>query len=75
LGQQLALLQALSPHHLLERGFALVRDGQGNLVRSITGVGEGERITVELGDGSIEAEVRQRQPLQANIATKHKPSN
>ena len=75
LGQQLSLLQALSPHHLLERGFALVRDGQGNLVRSITGVGEGERITVELGDGSIEAEVRQRQPLQANIATKHKPSN
>jgi len=75
LGQQMALLQALSPRHLLERGFALVRDGQGNLVRSITGVGEGERITVELGDGSLEAEVRQRQLLKASAATKHKPSN
>ena len=63
LRQQLALLQALSPRHLLERGFALVRDGEGKLVRSITAVAAGDRISVELGDGLLGAEVRQRQPL------------
>ncbi len=62
LRQQRALLQALSPRHLLERGFALIRDEQGNLVRSITGVSAGDRITVELNDGLLTAEVRQRQP-------------
>ncbi len=67
LRQQLALLQALSPRHLLERGFAVVRDGHGKLLRSITAVAAGDRITVELGDGLLDAEVRQRQPGQIAV--------
>ncbi len=65
LRQQRALLQALSPRHLLERGFALIRDQQGNLVRSITVLTEGDCITVELSDGRLAAEVHQRQPATA----------
>ena len=60
LKQQRALLQALSPRHLLERGFALIRDRQGNLVRSISSVADGDRITVDLVDGVLTAEVIQR---------------
>lgn len=54
------LLQALSPQHLLERGFALVRNGHGSLVRSITQVQVGDRLVIQVQDGQIAAEVRQR---------------
>ncbi|MEI7665143.1 MAG: exodeoxyribonuclease VII large subunit [Synechococcaceae cyanobacterium ELA263] len=72
LRQQRALLQALSPRHLLERGFALIRNHQGSLLRSINGLTEGDRITVELSDGLLTAEVRQRQPA---TATRGRPTS
>ena len=62
LHQALALLRALSPQHLLERGFSLVRNGQGVLLRSVAQLSPGERLTVELADGRAEAEVREIQP-------------
>ncbi|MEB3322011.1 MAG: exodeoxyribonuclease VII large subunit [Synechococcaceae cyanobacterium] len=57
LEQQARLLQALSPRHLLERGFSLVRDSRGRLVRSVAERTSGEVITVELLDGSLRARV------------------
>ena len=66
LQQQRALLRALSPRHLLERGFALVRDGQGNLLRTINAVTGGDPITVELADGLLAAQVLQRLPSPAD---------
>jgi exodeoxyribonuclease VII large subunit len=62
LQQALALLQALSPQHLLERGFSLVRNGQGQLLRSVIQLSPGERLTLELADGRAETEVREIHP-------------
>jgi len=62
LRQAWALLRALSPAHLLERGFCLVRNGQGQLVRSVTQLARDERFVLELADGSLTAEVREIHP-------------
>ncbi len=57
LSQQRQLLRALSPQHLLERGFSLVRDARNRLVRSTGSLSPGDRITVQLVDGRLDAEV------------------
>ena len=57
LGQRRELLEALSPQRLLRRGFALIRQVDGRLVRSATAVNTGERLQVELADGRIEVVV------------------
>jgi exodeoxyribonuclease VII large subunit len=51
------LLAALSPQRLLERGYALVRTGDGRLLRSTQGVRAGADIQLELQDGKIDAVV------------------
>lgn len=60
LAQQRRLLQALSPHHVLERGFSVLRDSQGRLVRSIDALATGDEIRVQLLDGEIRAAVLER---------------
>jgi exodeoxyribonuclease VII large subunit len=62
LQQAQRLLQALSPQQLLERGFSLVRNGQGQLVRSVTQLQPGEMLEVQLADGRAETELRQIYP-------------
>ena len=62
LQQAQRLLRALSPQHLLERGFTLVRNGQGQLVRSVTQLQQGEMLEVQLADGRVETELRQIYP-------------
>ncbi|MEB3256074.1 MAG: exodeoxyribonuclease VII large subunit [Synechococcaceae cyanobacterium] len=59
LGQQRQLLQALSPQHLLARGFSLLRDTEGRWVRSCQQLREGERIEVQIADGRVSAVVEQ----------------
>ncbi len=49
------VLQALSYHGVLERGFALVRDAEGRAVRSAASVAAGARLEIELADGRIAA--------------------
>ena len=62
LGHRLELLGALSPQRLLERGFALVRGGSGQLLRSVGQVRAGDSLQVELADGSIEAQIAAVRP-------------
>jgi exodeoxyribonuclease VII large subunit len=62
LQQARALLRALSPTHLLERGFALVRSPQGQLVRSVSQLTLQQRLVLELADGRVTAEVREIHP-------------
>jgi len=52
------LLVSLSYQGVLERGFALVRDMNGRTIRSVSAVGRGAEIQVELADGCIDADVR-----------------
>ena len=47
-----ASLDALSPLKVLGRGYAMVGDGGGRIVRSIHEVSVGDRLAVTMGDGS-----------------------
>ena len=51
------LLQALSPRHLLARGFSLVRNSAGAVVRSVQEVQPGEWVEIELQDGRLRTRV------------------
>ena len=54
-----AQLQALSPTNILERGYALVFDAEGNLVKDAAQVNEGQRITAQVAKGKIIAAVKE----------------
>jgi exodeoxyribonuclease VII large subunit len=49
------LLAAYSYRGVLERGFALVRDGEGHPLRSAAAIAAGMRIDIEFSDGRIGA--------------------
>jgi exodeoxyribonuclease VII large subunit len=52
-----AHLQALSPTNILERGYALVFDAEGNLVKDSEQVKAGDEITAQVAKGKIGARV------------------
>ncbi len=56
-------LQALSPRHILERGYAIVRNERGEIVKNAVDLGAGERLGVELGRGTLRVEVLDAHPL------------
>ena len=56
-GRLAATLDALSPLKVLGRGYAIARDGGGHVLKSASGVSAGDRISVQLGEGRIDAEV------------------
>ncbi|MEB3184996.1 MAG: exodeoxyribonuclease VII large subunit [Cyanobacteriota bacterium] len=56
------LLRALSPRHLLERGFSLVRNQQGQLLRSVQQLQGGTALVVQLSDGELDARVEAVRP-------------
>ncbi len=62
LGQQRQLLQALSPQHLLARGFSLLRDGDGRLLRSVVQLRPGAGVIAELADGRVALRVQGIEP-------------
>jgi exodeoxyribonuclease VII large subunit len=51
------LLESYSFHSVLNRGFALVRDQDGHPVLSAAGVGAGDIVGIEFGDGEVRARV------------------
>jgi exodeoxyribonuclease VII large subunit len=65
LSQQRRLLTALSPQHLLERGFSLVLDGRGRLVRRLSQLAPGDSIAVQLSNGRVDAVVQHLTPAAA----------
>lgn len=52
-----AKLQMLSPYGVLERGYALVTDSRGEIVRDSTSLAAGDAISVRLGRGRLGARV------------------
>ena len=54
---QRKLLATLGHKSVLERGFALVRDENGEMIRSLTSVNAGQLISVEMADGKINSRV------------------
>lgn len=59
-----SLLQATSPHAVLQRGYAIVRDARGNVVRDSQRVRTGQVLQVAVAHGTIDVQVatQQRQP-------------
>jgi exodeoxyribonuclease VII large subunit len=57
-----AHLQALSPTNILERGYALVFDADGNLVKDASSVRQGSEITAQLAKGKLTATVKKSEP-------------
>jgi exodeoxyribonuclease VII large subunit len=53
-------LEALSPVAILERGYALVFDAKGNLMKDANQVAEGQEIEARLARGRIGAVVKKR---------------
>src|SRR5262249_41053153 len=49
------LLAALSYHGVLARGFALVRDAEGRMVRTAIAVSPGMRLDIEFSDAHVRA--------------------
>ena len=50
------LLASLSYQGVLQRGYALVRDGEGRTLRSAAQVAPGQRLDIELADGHVAAQ-------------------
>lgn len=55
LGIMVSKLESLSPLDTLSRGFALVKDEKGNLIRSVKNISKDNRIFVKVADGEISA--------------------
>lgn len=54
---QLQLLQSYNPQHTLARGYAIVKDEHGNILRSASEASPGSRIAAQLAEGEIQATV------------------
>jgi exodeoxyribonuclease VII large subunit len=57
-------LQALSPLAVLQRGYALVRDERGAVVRSVAQLSVGQLVSTRVADGDFASEVRNLQSNQ-----------
>jgi exodeoxyribonuclease VII large subunit len=57
-----AHLDALSPVKILDRGYALVFDAQGKLVKDATQLSPGDRISARVSRGTLSAEVKETAP-------------
>ncbi len=57
LQHQLARVRALSPAATLARGYAVVQQHDGTVLRDASAAGRGERLAVRLAEGQLEVEV------------------
>lgn len=62
------LLESYHYKRVLDRGFALVRDGKGKLIKSADVLNAGANFNVEFADGNVDAVVAGNKPI------KHKPA-
>ena len=62
LDQLTGKLNALSPVRILDRGYALVFDSAGNLVKDATRLSPGDRISARVARGTLAAEVKETRP-------------
>ena len=57
LNQYQRLLASLGPENTLSRGYAIVQDGQGNVLRSASQTAQGEQVNIRLASGRVFATV------------------
>ncbi|MBF0804884.1 MULTISPECIES: exodeoxyribonuclease VII large subunit [unclassified Neisseria] len=57
LEKQAALLEAVSPQHILERGFSVVKNSRGQLIRSAAALKQGQKLHIAFADGETNVRV------------------
>jgi exodeoxyribonuclease VII large subunit len=67
-----ARLHSLSPLAVLDRGYALVLDAQGGMVRSTTQISPGDQLTTRLSDGAFTSRVEAAAPNKSTTKKKAK---
>ncbi len=67
-----ARLHALSPLAVLDRGYALVLNDEGSLIRSIAQLNPGDQLTTRLADGAFASRVESTVPNNSTNATRKK---
>ena len=60
--RMMTALESLSPLAILERGYALVFDPSGKLLKDAAQVQAGDEITARLARGDIQATVKTKRP-------------
>ena len=71
---QAKLLETLGYHNVLARGFALVRDGDGAMVRRASEVTPGALLDIEFADGHVGAHADAR-PRREGVRKKPRDSD
>jgi exodeoxyribonuclease VII large subunit len=61
-----ARLDSLSPLAVLDRGYALVLDADGAVVREISRIGPGDALTLKLAGGEVRCSVESVTPITAS---------
>ena len=64
---QAKLLQSLGYHNVLARGFSLVRDVDGEMVRHASAVTGGAALDIEFADGHVSAHADSRERKEAEV--------
>jgi exodeoxyribonuclease VII large subunit len=75
LAVQAKLLNSLSYRGVLARGFALVTDQAGNIVRSAAAVSPGDALRVEFADGAVPVRTEGEAPAQRPVRKRQKGSD
>lgn len=57
LEKQAALLEAVSPQHILARGFAVVNNSRGQVIRSAAALKQGQKLHITFADGQTDVRV------------------
>ena len=73
-GQQASLLNAVSPLATLDRGYAIVKTNQQNVLRSINDITIGASINTQVSNGIIESQVTRVTPQPAPLIAHKKDS-
>ncbi|MBB4197771.1 exodeoxyribonuclease VII large subunit [Rhodoblastus sphagnicola] len=67
------LLGAVGYQAVLQRGFVLVRDAEGGVVRSARQVGAGDSLHLHFADGQVDAIVKGEEPVKKRAPAKKTP--
>lgn len=57
LEKQAALLEAVSPQHILERGFSVVKNSRGQVICSTANLKQGQKLHITFADGETDVRV------------------
>jgi exodeoxyribonuclease VII large subunit len=59
-----AVVRALDPHRVLERGYSITRDADGRVLRTVDGLVAGARVETELAAGRVASRIEAVTPME-----------